>query len=76
VQNVISNLSTNILYLNTYYNEGKEIEWSGNVLPDSNKVKDRLTFKSFIEFSLALGFPSVAIHRAFCLLLNFMKIDH
>ena len=59
-------------------NKGKEIEWSGIVLPDSNKVEDRLTFKSFIEFSIGHGIslhPKIRIPRDIYFVSHFTRCD-
>ncbi len=61
-----------------HYNNGSEIEWSGIVLPDSNKLSDRLTFKDFIEFSIGHGlslYPKILIPRDIYFVSHFTRCD-
>jgi hypothetical protein len=59
-------------------NEGVELEWKGIVLPDGDRVEDRLYLHEFVEFAIGHGvklFPDIKIPKTIYLAAHFTRAD-
>lgn len=59
-------------------NEGSEVEWSGLVLPETDKVEDRITLQEFLTISIGKGLklhPQLKIPSEIYLVAHFTRAD-